>query len=164
MLSELKAQTGTVQVPAVHGEALNGAVVDLPAALKGKVAVLMVSFSQGSREQMTAWGRRLAGDYRDSNEVSYYELPVLEAVPKLLRGIVVGKIRDGVPDRARPRFVPVFDHEDAWKSVTGYKESDQTYVLLVDSTGTVRWRTQGAASDEAYAQMKQHIAALHPGS
>ena len=77
----------TAAIPALHGTALSGEKVDLPEVLKGKTAVLVVGFSQASRDEVTAWGRRLAGDYRESNAVMYYEMPVLAGVPKLLRGL-----------------------------------------------------------------------------
>ncbi len=144
-------------IPPLRGTVLTGEKVELPAGLKGKVGVLVVGFSQASRDEATAWGRRLAADYRDSNAVVYYEMPVLESVPKLLRGWVLKKIGDSVPDRAKPRFLPVVDHEKEWKTAAGYKSADDAYVLVVDGSGIVRETFAGAASDDKYAQVKRQV-------
>jgi hypothetical protein len=160
----IAGDTAPATIPAVHGEALNGAKVELPSALKGKVGVLIVSFSQASRNQVTDWDRRLAADFRDSGTVTYFALPVLESVPRILRGFVIGKVRDSVPDQARARFVPVLDHEADWRKLSAYQAPDDAYVLLVDGTGTLRWKIQGAVSDASYGQLKQKIVELQSGT
>ena len=156
----VKAQASGGQIPEVHGMALSGDKVDLPLALKGKEAVLVVGFSQASREQVTAWGKRLARDYRDSSKVIYYEMPQLAGVPRLVRGWVVKKIAAEVPDRAKARFLPLFDHEAEWRAVAGYGAADDAYVLVLDGGGAVRYRTEGAATDAAYGEVKRRVEGL----
>jgi hypothetical protein len=155
-----QAQGQTVTIPEVHGTVLTGEKVDLPDALKGKVGVLIVGFSQASREQVTAWGRRLAGDYRGSNAVLYFEMPVVESVPKLLRGWVMKKMGESVPDRAKGTFLPLVDHEKEWKAAVRYTQADDAYVLVVDGAGIVRARAEGTASDESYAAVKRTVEGL----
>ncbi len=154
------AQTGSMRVPAVHGVTLSGERVELPEAIAGKVGVLVVGFSQASREQAGAWGGRLAGDYRTSTAVTYYEMPVLAGVPRLLRGWVLRKIAAEVPDRAKNKFLPIYDHEGEWKSAAGYGKVEDAYVLLVDSSGLVRWRCEGEASDASYGELQRRVTDL----
>ena len=151
------AQVPLPHIPAVHGTALSGERVELPAAFEGKVGVLVVGFSQASRGQVTAWGKRLAGDYRESTRVVYYEMPVLESVPRLLRSWVLKKIRDQVPEREQARFLPLLDHESDWKKVAGYGKADEAYVLIVDAGGAVRGKVEGTASDAAYAEVRRRV-------
>jgi hypothetical protein len=70
------------RIPEVHGTSLSNAAVNLPEALKGKVGVLVLGFSRDSREADSAWGKRLAADYRESPTVVYYEMPENEAAWK----------------------------------------------------------------------------------
>jgi hypothetical protein len=153
------AQTTAVQIPPVHGTTLSGDKVDLPDALKGKVGVLVVGFSHESRDNVAAWGKRIAGDYKGSAGVLYYEMPMLESVPGMLRGFVTKKIAEAVPDAGKSRFVPVADHEKDWKKITGYKGGDDAYLVVVDSMGMVRWKLQGAASDANEAELKRQVEA-----
>lgn len=147
-------------IPETHAVLLSGEKVDLPASLNGKVAVLVVGFSQKASDQVAGWGRRLAGDYKDSNSVVYYEMASLSGVPKFLRNFVLGKIKGAVPPRAQPHFFAFYEHEPEWKIATNFSSANDAYVLLVDSSGTVRAQTAGAITEAGYADFKQKLDAL----
>ena len=150
------------RIPSVHGTTFSDARVDLPDALHGKVGILVVGFSQGSRDAVTTWGKKLATDYYDSPDVLYYEMPMLASVPKFLRGFVEGRIRNSVSARGKPHFLPLTNDEAEWRDLTHYSTPDDPYILLVDSQGTIRWQTQGPPADATYATLKQQVAALGP--
>ncbi len=154
------AQTASVRVPELHGKVLSGEKIDLPGGLEGGAGVLVVGFSQASREAVTGWAKRLSGDYRDSTTVRYYEMAMLSGVPRLLRGWVLKKIAAEVPDRAKARFAPIYDHEGEWKTAAGYGKADDAYVLIVDGKGMVRWKYEGAAGDAQYGELKRQVEGL----
>jgi hypothetical protein len=159
--SALYGQTVAVdRIPPVHGSVLSGEKVDLPDALKGKVGVLVLGFSRASGDVVAEWGKRLSKDYNSSGAVCYYEVSVLEGVPGILRGYVVKKISEAVPDFAKSHFLPVLDHEKEWKGAAGFKSSDEVYVLVVDGTGVVRARVQGAPTDANFAEVKRQVDAV----
>jgi len=149
-------------IPSVHGTTFSDAKVDLPEALHGKVGILVVGFSQGSRDAVTTWGKKLATDYYDSTTVEYYEMPVLASVPRLLRGFVEGRIKASVSDRGRPHFLPLLDDEAAWRSLVHYNNPDDAYILLVDARGEILWQTEGPPTEATYALLKQRVEAIHP--
>ena len=158
----LGAQTpgaGT-RIPEVHATSFSNEAVKLPEDLKGKVGVLVLGFSKGSREADSAWGKRLAADYRESPTVMYYEMPVLAAVPRMIRGLIVKSMKSSVPASEQARFVVILENEAAWRTITHYGPPDDPYVLVVDSQGNVVWQTHGAATDAAYAALKQHVEAF----
>jgi hypothetical protein len=148
------------RIPEVHATSFSNEAVNLPEGLKGKVGVLVLGFSRDSREGDSAWGKRLAADYRESPTVVYYEMPVLAAVPRMVRGLVVKSIKSSVPASEQARFIVILENEAAWKTVTHYGRPDDPYVLVVDSQGSVVWQTQGAPTEAAYAALKQHVEAL----
>ena len=155
-------EPGLATIPMVHTEALNGDPVDLPASLKGKSAVLVVGFSQGSRADVTAWGKRLADDFQNSATVRYYEVSMLGSVPKFLRGFVLRKIAADVPDRAKPHFLSIDEHEAEWRSITGFHKPEDAYVLVVDGGGQVCWKGEGPATEAMYQQVKEQLQAIRP--
>jgi len=158
--SGLYGQTATTRIPLTHGMLLSGEKVDLPEALKNKVGVLVLGFSRSSGDAVAEWGKKLFRDYNGSTAVSYYEISVLEAVPGILRGYVVKKISESVPDVAKSHFLPVVDHEKEWKAAAGFKPSDDVYVLVVDGAGVVRARVFGIASDANFAELKRQVDAV----
>ena len=148
------------RIPEVHATAFSNEAVKLPEDLKGKVGVLVLGFSKDSREADSAWGKRLAADYRESPTVMYYEMPVLAAVPRMIRGLIVKSMKSSVPASEQARFVVILENEAAWKTIARYGPPDDPYVLVVDSQGNVVWQTHGAATDAVYAALKQHVEAL----
>ena len=154
------------QVPALQGTALSGEKVNFPDALRGHASVLMVSFSQSARDNVTAWYRRIDTDFKSSPEVLYYEMPMLGGAPGFLRGAIIKKIKADVAAPAQPHFVPVLEHEDEWKAVSGWSKQtpeDHTYILLIDGSGQVRYHGEYAApTDQTYAALKQKLQALKP--
>ena len=159
------------RIPEIHATAFSGDPIDLPQALRGHTAVLILGFSQSSRDPVTQWSRRLAADYRNSPTVLYYEMPVLADVPKFLRGMVIGKIKKDVPPRAQPRFVPILDHESEWKVAVGYSSQDgpqkgredDAWLLVVDSSGVIHSRLAvGPPTDQTYADLVRRLASIKP--
>lgn len=149
-----------VRIPPVHGSVLSGEKVNLPEALKGKVGVLVLGFSRASGDVVAAWGKKLFREYNGSDAVAYFEMSELESVPGILRGFVMKKISESMPDVAKSHFLPVLDHEKEWKAVAGFKASDDAYVLVVDDTGTLRGRVQGIATDANVAEVKRQVDAI----
>ena len=158
----MAGEPGPAMIPPVHGSALNGEAIDLPASLKGTPAVLVVGFSPGARGDVTAWGKRLAADFHDPGTVRYYEVSMLAGVPKFLRGYVLRKIAADVPGPAKQHFLSIDDHEAEWRAVAGYRKPDDAYVLVVDGGGQVRWKAEGPATEAMYQQMKARLEAIRP--
>jgi hypothetical protein len=149
------------RIPEVHGTSFANQAVNLPAALQGKVAgVLVIGFSRGSREEVTGWATKIAADYRTSPVVAYYELPIVAGVPGFVRGMVLRSIKSSTPERAQPRVVPVVNDEAGWRAITHYSQADDAYLLVVDNQGNVVWQTQGQPTDTAYAALKQQVESL----
>ncbi len=148
------------RVPAVRGTLLNGTAVELPGALRGKVGVLVIGFSQGSREQVSGWGKRLSAEYAGVAGVGWFEVAELESVPRLLRGWVTKKVKESVSAKGQETFVVVTEQEKAWKEAVGFGGADDAYVLVLDGAGVVRARVEGALSDAGLAEVKQVVEGL----
>ncbi len=154
------AQTQSARIPVTHGTSFAGTAVTLPDDLRGKVGVLVIGFSKSSGDVCKGWGQRLAESYRDSHDVMYYQMPELEAVPKLIRGMVAKSIKSGVPEAEQAHYLPMFSDEAEWQKIVHYSNADDAYVLVVDAQGTVRWQTSGKVTDAGFAALKQQVDAL----
>jgi hypothetical protein len=157
MISTGLALSQPAQIPATNAVSPSGEMVEMPEMLHGKVGVLVLGFSQGSRTSVTEWGRRLAAEYRAAPSVLYYEMPMLASVPRPIRGLVIRSMRSSVPEGAQSRFVPLTADETKWRALAHDTKADDAYVLVVDESGGVRWQTEGDATDAAFAAAKQQI-------
>ena len=135
-------------VPKIRATALDGHPVELPEALSGHVTVLILGFGKHSADATTAWEKPVRTQFAHPPAIAFYDMAMLQEVPSFVRSLVVHSIRTKVPDVLQPNFLPLFDHEEEWKRVTGYAaaQPDAAYVLLVDGRGTVRWSTHEAFS------------------
>jgi len=154
------AQGQNARIPTTHGMTFASNEVTLPDDLRGRVGVLVIGFSKASSAGSTAWGKRLALDYRDSTTVVYYQMPVLASVPSLVRPMVIHSIKSSVPAGEQARFVPVLDHETEWRALVHYGAPDDTYLVVVDGKGEVAWQMHGPVTDAAYAALKQQVEGL----
>jgi ATP10 protein len=154
------AQSQSARVPVTHGTTFAGTQVTLPDDLRGRVGVLVLGFSKSSGDGCKGWGQRLAASYPESSGVMYYQMPVLESVPKLIRGMVVKSIKSGVPEAEQAHFMPMFSGEAEWRKIARYANADDAYVLVVDGDGRVRWQTSGKATDAGFAALKEQVGVL----
>jgi hypothetical protein len=145
-------------IPAAHGTTLTGTTVALPAALKGKVGVLVLGFSHASQGEVASWGRLLDANYGKSNDVAYFELPMIGGAPKMLRGMIVKKMGSAVPGAEKQHYIPLVEGEPAWRAAAHYDEPDDAYVMLVDDEGLILWQTEGEATDAAWGELKRRLA------
>ena len=144
-------------IPEVHVLSFSGDRVDLPLMLQGKVAILVLGFTKGARAQATHWGRRLPTDYLYATDVLYFEMPMLEAVPRLFRSTVLRSIKAEVSPISQPHFAPIITDEQRWRTLVHFNRPDDAYVLLVDSNGLVQGRFQGEPTDAGYQDLKRRV-------
>lgn len=154
------AQQQSGRIPTVHGTSFAGTQVTLPDDLRDRPVVLVLGFSKSSGDVCKGWGQRLEKSYRNSGEVMFYQMPVLESVPKFVRGMVLKSIKSGVPEREQPHFLPTFSDEAEWRKIVRYANPDDAYVLVVDREGKVRWQTSGKVTDAGFNALKEQVEAV----
>ena len=145
-------------IPATHGITLAGTQIAFPEALGAKLSIIVVGFGHESEEQISNWGRLISADYGKSADISYFELTMMQGVPKLLRGMMVKRLASSVPFDERDHYIPVLDGGPGWRAVAHYNKPEDAYVLLVDSTGAVLWQTEGEPTNAAYGAFRAEVA------
>jgi hypothetical protein len=149
------AQT-TLAIPEVEATALSGRVVRLPQDLPPR-AVLILGFSEKSSYAAAECGERLGEALAKQPEVKIYQIPVLEEVPRLVRGFVTRSMKRSVPEHLQSTFIPVFDHETEWKRLSGYAAPEDAYILLAGHQGQILWRTLGPCSADKVREVTSEL-------
>lgn len=151
---------GVADMPRIEGENLAGRHVVLPDAARGKVAVLDFGFSRASKVPTSDWGKKLSADLASQPDFALYQLPVLEDVPRIIRGMVISGIRKGVPENLRDHFVPIVTGEAAIKKLVMYQEPDDAYLVVLNRAGKIVWQQHGPLNDAAYARLRAQVESL----
>lgn len=153
------AQSGQ-QIPRVEGDTLSGRHVVFPDATRGNIAVLIFGFTKASKTPTGDWARKLSVDFGARAGFELYQMPVLEDVPRFIRGMVISGIEKGVPENTRDHFVPILHGEVELKTAVSYKEPDDAYLVLLDRTGKVVRQTHGPSTDANYSALRAEIGPL----
>ena len=144
-------------MPRIDGESLAGHKIVLPDAASGKVAVLIFGFSKASKGPTSGWADQLEAGLGTRPDFEVYQLPVLEAVPRLIRGMVISGMKKDVPENKREHFVPILQGEDELKKFVRYAEPDDAYLVVLNRSGKPLEMTHSAAPDANYARLRTEI-------
>jgi hypothetical protein len=78
--------------PRIEGESFAGQKVMLPDDAKGKVAVLVFGFTKASKGPTSTWDQ-IFSEFGNQTGFVLYQLPVLEDVPRFVRGMVISGMK-----------------------------------------------------------------------
>ena len=147
--------------PAITASALSGRKYSLPRDFDGRANVVLVAFRREQQSVVDGWlpaVQELASANRD---VRYYELPTISRGYTLLRPLIDGGMRGGIPDPAmRDATITLYTNVDAFRSALGLASDRTIYALLVDADGVVRWRGEGVFTARQGAELARATAAL----
>jgi hypothetical protein len=147
-------------LPKIQGTSLDDQKITVPDAAAGKVTLLIITFSKAAGERGRGWSDPFFKDYPQDDKVTSYAIAMLEDVPSLLRGMVRGGIKRGVPLPMRRRFLTVTQDENQWKQYVDMKDDKDAYLILIDGKSSVQWIHHGAFDQNVYGALKVKIAEL----
>jgi hypothetical protein len=159
LTANCRAQSAS-PLPGIEGDSLAGTKVVLPEACTGKVAVLIFGFTKASKSQTSAWASTLSKDPAGQPHFELYQLPVLENVPRLVRGVVISSMRKGVAEGARDHFIPILQGEAELKKLVHYAEPDDSYLIVLDRAGQITLQRHGAMSEAGISELHAAIGSL----
>jgi len=125
--------------PVVSGRSLEDAPVDLPAAVSGEPAVLLVGYLQDAQFDIDRWALGLA---QSGTGVRRMEVPAVGGwFPAMfLQPTIDDGMRAGIPERDWPAVVTLYgDDAERVRTFTGTERGRNARVLLLDDRGVVRW-------------------------
>jgi len=145
-------------IPHAQAEALSGRKVVLPEDFSGHRAVLIVGFSRSGGDSARRWGKQLPQDLAAEKNVRIYTVAELQDAPKMVRGMIKHGMRGGLSKPEQDLFLVLEQDEDSWKKATDFGDTNDAYILLVDGTGKIVWRTHGKSPDaESVTALKNAI-------
>ena len=151
------AQETVTQLPAAS---LAGVRFLVPNDFPEGPTALIIGFTRASRTDTSAWSRQIAQDATLQKSLTLYQVAVLEDIPPLLRHLLIRSIRSDVPEAQHGRFLLVTEQAAAWKALVTYTSADSAYLLLLDATHRIRWRTSGPRTELSYRALTAAVAAL----
>ena len=148
-------------IPRAEAEALSGRKIVLPDDFSGHAAVLIVGFSRSGGDAAGRWGKQLHQDLAGDTRVRIYSVAELQDAPKMVRGMIKHGMRSGLSKEERDFFVVLDQDEDSWQKASDFADTNDAYILLVDSTGKILWKTHGKSPDaQSVGMLKSEISKM----
>jgi hypothetical protein len=154
-------------LPKTDEVTLAGDQVNLESSLKGNTGILVLGFSKKSGDQAKEWTKALLSEFSADRSVVIFEMPILESMPRLVRGMAVRSMKNASSPTERQHFLPVFHNEMQWKQVAQFSEPDDAYIVVLDREGKIVWREHGPIDEkrktELIGRIRAVLSAARPG-
>jgi hypothetical protein len=151
--------TNGAVLPPIGGQSLTDKPVQLPEAARGKPALLVFSFSKQAGNDARLWSARFRRDAAANRSALYFNVIVLESVPRLLRGMVGGSIKSGMPAALHDRSIRVYRGEAEWKRRLNVSNDGYAYLVVLDSEARVQAIKHGPFDESAYKEISAALLA-----
>ncbi len=148
------------RLPELRGEFLTGRKVVLPQAAGGRVTLLLLGFTYKSRFAVEAWGKRFRAQFQSDRRVTFYEIPMIGGAARLGKWFIDSGMRRGTPKEDYEHVITVYRNTGSWKQHVSYVDPDAAYLILLDRTGKVAWRYQGAFQEGAFQALIRKVSQL----
>ena len=149
--------------PPVTGENLNRREVNLPADFEGERNLVLIAFHREQQKDVDTCAPFADSLLARDSTLRWYELPTLGRRYKVIRGIIDGGMRGGIPDTAaRARTITLYINKSPLRTSLGLGTEDSIYAVLVDRTGKVYWRAAGVHTAEKAADLEKALGLIAP--
>jgi hypothetical protein len=144
--------------PNVEGSNLEGERFVLPSGFKGALNVVLVAFQREQQDDVDSWMPFLKTLGASGRDLRVYELPTLGRRYRMMRPIIDGGMRRGIPDRGvREATVTLYIDKTPFRESLQLRDENRIYALLVDRQGRVHWRAEGRFDERAGAELARRI-------
>ena len=157
--------TGT-PLPRLEGESLSAKKVVLPDNVKGRLGVLVFSFSREAGGPARCWTETFTRIGMADADAAMFGVLMLSDIPWIFRGLAVSGIKSGIPAALHDRTVKVFADDDVWRTRLGVQATQTPHLVVVDRSSRIRWVSSapcdGAGEQRLREQLKTLLAEKAP--
>ncbi len=147
--------------PPLQAANLEKRSLNLPGDFEGSRNLLLVAFQREQQAQVDTWLREMKRFEEVDPGFRYYELPTIQRPNRLLRWIIDSGMRRGIPDpKARARTITLYIDKAPFLKALGITDEKRIYGFLVDRTGRVLWRTEGAFGESKGLSLRDTLTKL----
>lgn len=152
--------------PDLVGRTLSGA--DITVGMRDGIAkVVVMTFTKGAATPAQAWLDACRADETaqrpqtpapatgspaaPNSRVACYDVRMGQAIPRLVRGFIEGRMKKGLNPEHLSRVVLIYKDNEAWRDrmVVFNDNENQPFIVMVDRQGRVQSLLQGAFNPQA---------------
>ncbi len=146
------------QFPTIIASNLADEQFTLPKDFQGDLNIVLIAFRMEQQYDVDTWLPKVKEIVRENPSLRYYELPTIGGLWTLMRGQIDNWMKAGIPDmNARKATITLYTNTQNFREPLLLPSEDRIYVLLVDKSGKVWWKSDGRYADEKLASLKAAI-------
>lgn len=148
------------EFPAIQATSLDGAKLHLPRDFAGQLNLVVISFAREQQQEVDTWIPVAQQIQSAHSNFSYYELPTTSRDNLLYRWWFDAALRSNTTDKTlRSRTLTAYVSKHNFHKTLHIADEKRVVALLVDRTGKVYWRVDGACTDQAKVSLESALAA-----
>ncbi len=147
-----------MKFPIVSGSNLLRQKLTFPEDFRGNLNLLFIAFEQWQQMEVNSWIPVAKELEQQIQGLLYDELPTIQDRSIFSKIFINEGMRLGIPDHtSRERTITLYLEKDAFRRSLDMPDEDHIYVLLIDSSGDVIFRTRGAYTPESGESLCQAL-------
>ncbi len=144
--------------PEVKGSNLEGRKFTLPYDLDGKLNIVIIAFKQYQQSLVDEWIPYLEKLTQIYTDIKFYEVPTLAKGYLLMRFIIDGGMRAGIPSRkARERTITTYINKKQFKQKLEISSEDTIYIFLLTKEGKILQQEVGSITENKIRELETII-------
>lgn len=138
-----------MKFPEISGSNLEGENYTLPYDLKGELNIIIIPFLRQQQYSVNKWAAYLANVKKSYSFIDFYEVPTLAVGYGLMRFMIDGGMRAGIPNPdTREHTITLYTNKAKFKKKLGIKTEKKIYLYLVNRKGKILWQSEGEITEE----------------
>jgi hypothetical protein len=148
----------SLMFPSIKGENLSGRHLVLPRDFEGKLNIVVVAFYREQQLLVNSWLPTVQELQRKYPEIHMYELPTISTGYVLMKWIIDNGMRSGIKDtKIRDHTITLYTDTKKFRQDLDLPTDETIYVMLVDSSGAVRWKSSGSMTPMSAALLSSAV-------
>ena len=144
--------------PTISGDNLSGKHMTLPRDFEGRLNIVIVAFFREQQSLVDTWKPVLDELRNQHPDLRTYELPTIGRGYILMKWIINNGMRSGIKDTdTRNHTITLYTDTRKFRRELDLPTDQTIYVLLVDSKGIVRWKTDGPMTAKGADSLKESV-------
>lgn len=150
--------------PHLQGIDLLGVARKIPQSFAGSLNLVVVAFKREQQSIINPWITVADNIMADHQQLRFYEIPLVYELNPVYRTWVNNGMRSGIPSPiARERTITVYTDRDKFTTLMNM-DTETIYIVLLDTSGKVLWREQGAVSEIKIQRLIEFLKQIHSDS
>ena len=144
--------------PDLKASNLESREFSLPREFGGERNLVLIAFQREQQQQLDTWLKQMKRFQEADPGFQYYELPTIERLNAMTRWFIDSGMRRGIPDKnARARTITLYIDKQPFEESLQLPSEKTVYALLVDRSGNVLWRADGAYDETKGESLRQAL-------